>query len=91
MTKKSTKHGGARRGAGRKTKADEQAALDLMNEAWPASRRKRAVQKMAREAEAGNVKAYMALMAYAYGKPKETHEHQGSGGGPVVLKVVYGK
>jgi hypothetical protein len=65
------KHGGARKGAGRKPKADEQDALDLMNAAWPAERRAKAVRAMATAAEKGNVKAFSALMAYAFGKPTE--------------------
>lgn len=42
-----------------------------MDSAWPMSRRRKAVKKMAEEAEAGNVKAATLLMAYAYGKPVE--------------------
>lgn len=88
MTKAIKNHGGARKGAGRKPKADEQQLLDLMALAWPVARRKKAVQKMAKEAEAGNVKAYSALMAYAYGKPKELHELTGKDGEPLMQPVA---
>ena len=60
--------------SGRRTLYDERDALNLLNAAWPMSRRRKAIRAMADEAEAGNVKAATLLMNYAYGKPKERIE-----------------
>lgn len=84
------RHGGARPNAGRKPKAQEQDALKLMTSAWPMARRRKAIKALADAAEKGNVKAVGLLMAYAYGKPKETHQHTGEDGGPLKVIVEYG-
>ena len=85
------KSGGARRGAGRKPKEQSEELQSLLDKGWPEAARLKVIRKMASKAAAGDVKAATLLMAYGYGKPIETKQLTGEGGGPVVLRVKYDK
>lgn len=89
MARINEKHGGARPGAGRKKRADEQDLIRLLDRAWPKAERAAAIRKHAELANQGDVRSFGILMAYAFGKPTEKHEVGGEGGGPVLLKVIY--
>jgi len=85
------RHGGARAGAGRKSKAEELGIAALWDKAWPLTARIEVVKALHKQAKQGNVQASALLLAYGYGKPAEKYEHGGEGGGPIILKVVYEK
>ena len=89
MAKINEKHGGAREGAGRKPKRDEEELKALLNKAWPKSERLAAIKKHAQQAKDGNEKSFQILMAYGYGKPVDRKEITGENGAAIVLKVVY--
>lgn len=82
-------NGGARKGAGRKPRTDEQDLLRLLDTAWPKKERAAAIRKHAELANQGDVRSFGILMAYAFGKPTEKHELGGIGGGDAILKVIY--
>lgn len=81
-------HGGARPGAGRKRKADEQALAELMAEAWPREQRIAVLRALATAAVAGDVKAAQLLMEHAYGKPRQAVELDQAG--ELRIVVEYG-
>jgi hypothetical protein len=64
-------HGGARPGAGRKSKAQELKLFYLMAEAWPLSDRVAFLSVLAEKAKAGDLDAGKVLLQYAYGRPRE--------------------
>lgn len=71
------KNGGKRANAGRKSKAEELGLTDLLDRVWGLAEREAVIIALHRKARAGNEKAASLLLAYAYGKPKETLEHGG--------------
>lgn len=71
------KNGGKRTNAGRKSKAEELGLAGLLDRVWGLEKRERVIDALHRKAQAGNEKAAALLLAYAYGKPKETLEHAG--------------
>jgi len=83
------KNGGARPGAGRKSKAEEFGLAALLDKAWTKADRIEVIETLHKQAKDGNTSAASLLLAYAYGKPTEKHEHGGEGGGPITVKVVY--
>lgn len=64
--------GGAKGRSGRKSKAEELGLVALLNECWTVASRKTAIKKLATLAGNGNLEAIKILMAYTFGKPKET-------------------
>lgn len=85
--------GGARLGAGRKPKSTEEDQRAFMDRCLPLDKREAIVENLYRIATSDNYKAAVGagslLLAYAMGKPTEKHEHGGSGGGPIVVRVEY--
>lgn len=85
--------GGVKGRSGRKSKAEELGLSALLDECFGIEDRKAVFQNLARIAKGDDdksaVSASSLLLAYAYGKPTEKHEHSGESGGPMVLKVVY--
>jgi hypothetical protein len=79
-------HGGARQGAGRKKKASDLTLKELLDGAWPDSRKEKAIEAQAKLAEQGDTRAFLALMAYTFGRPIEHHEIAGPLAGGVILK-----
>ena len=73
------KSGGRRAGAGRKPKAQEDALTALIDEAWPDAQKLKAFRKHAEQAEDGDVKSFLALLNYRYGKPTERHDLTSNG------------
>jgi hypothetical protein len=78
--------GGRRPGAGRKKKANDQTLKELLDGAWPDSRKEKAIEAQAKLAEHGDTRAFLALMAYGFGRPIEHHEISGPSAGGVILK-----
>ena len=64
-----SKHGGKRKGAGRKSKADE---LQLIEQLDKHIDRDMVIQKLRALVDDGDFKAIQLYMNYLYGKPKET-------------------
>lgn len=80
-------NGGARPGAGRKTKAEILGLADLIDSTWPETRQKAVIKKLAKDCEDDDFhtrhEARKLLLAYKFGKPTEKHEHSGKDGGPM--------
>lgn len=64
-------HGGARVGAGRKSKAAEFRLYYLLAEAWPREERVAFFRALAEKAKAGDMDAGKTLLHYTYGRPRE--------------------
>lgn len=62
------KHGGARKGSGRKSKTEEAQKIELINNSIPTAE---IIDLCANQARKGNMKAIELLMYYTIGKPKE--------------------
>lgn len=85
--------GGKKGRSGRKSKAEELGLSALLESAFTTKDREEVVQNLTKIAKGSDAKAAVSaaslLMGYAYGKPTEKHEHGGSGGGPIVVRVEY--
>lgn len=62
-------NGGARPGAGRKSKAAEAELRRLLKRCWPKEQREAAFKKLAERAALGSMEAIKFLSSYAFGKP----------------------
>lgn len=86
-------NGGKRPNSGRKSKAEELGVVSLLDKCWKPKDRELVIQNLVIIACNGDAKAAVSaaslLLAYAYGKPTEKHEHSGENGGPIVLRVEY--
>lgn len=63
------KRGGARPGAGRKSKAAEFGLATLIDSVWKIKDQKKALGKIVERANRGDMEATKLLLAYKYGKP----------------------
>jgi hypothetical protein len=72
--------GGKRQGAGRKAKSNELTLKELLDAGWSDTRKGKAIRAQVELAEKGDTKAFLALMAYRYGRPTERHEVTGADG-----------
>ena len=70
-------NGGKRTNSGRKSKAEELGLADLLDRVWDVKKREEVITALHKKAKLGNEKAAALLLAYAYGKPKDTVEHGG--------------
>lgn len=86
---KKSKRGGARPGAGRKSKAELLGLPALLEECWTDADRRATLRALAAKASKGDMEAIKLLMAYAYGKPTERKEVSGPSGGPIEIVVQY--
>ena len=84
-----SKHGGKRKGAGRKPKADEVSMIENMDatkapiEVW---------EKLAGRIDDGDTQAIKTWLSYRYGQPRQTVDHQSSDGSmspPKTLAELY--
>ncbi len=64
-------NGGARPGAGRKTKAEEMGLPKLIEDVIGDDGKKRLVQKIMQQAEGGSFPHQQLMMHYMYGKPQD--------------------
>lgn len=67
-------HGGARRGAGRKSDNELHELRATMADVWTQDAREAAIHKLASMAEQGDIGAARLLMSYAYGTPPSGDE-----------------
>lgn len=69
-------HGGARPGSGRKTTAEILGLAALIDGAWPETRQKAVIKKLAKDCEDDDFhirhEARKLLLAYKFGKPKDS-------------------
>lgn len=65
-------HGGKRNGAGRKSKAEEFGLAALLDECWTVDQRKAVIKALHEQAADGVLGAAELLLAYAYGRPRQT-------------------
>lgn len=82
------KNGGARPGAGRKPKYDEEELRILLDKSWPLSARVKALKACATKAAEGSLPHIEFLSAYSYGKPKERKEHS-TGEDGLVIRIEH--
>lgn len=66
--------GGAREGAGRKTKAEELGLPKLIEEVIGEEGKKELITSIHKMAKSGSFPHQQLLLAYIYGKPTETHK-----------------
>ena len=71
-----SKHGGARKGAGRKAKADEQELIEKLSAYNDTSH-----EKLKDAVDAGEQWAIKMYFEYFYGKPNQTINHKNNGEG----------
>jgi hypothetical protein len=75
------KNGGARPGAGRKTKAQILGLAELIDTAWPADQQTAVIKKLAEDCNASDFhtrhESRKLLLSYKFGKPTEKREHIG--------------
>lgn len=83
-----SKRGGARRNAGRTSKAEQLGLVELIDRAWPQESRERCFRKLGEMFEDGNLEAGKLLLGYAVGKPKEIKEHSGVDGQAIKHEVT---
>jgi hypothetical protein len=80
--------GGQKGRSGRKSKAEELGLNALLNKCWTTAQREDCIRKLATLANDGDLDAIKLLMAYTFGKPKESVDLTSTG--DVVLRVIYG-
>jgi len=83
-----SKNGGARPGAGRKSKSIEAGLNDLLDSIWTPERKTQTIEKIAFRAEQGDLEAAKFLFAYRFGKPIDRIEVTGEDGGPVQIQMI---
>lgn len=85
--------GGKRPGSGRKPKRDEEDQAAFMAKHLPSERRVKLLNRMYDIAMGENDKAAVTagslLLAYAFGKPAEKHQHSGADGGAIEVVVKH--
>jgi hypothetical protein len=64
--------GGQKGRSGRKSKAAEMGLQSLLDKCWTQEDREQCVTSLAHKANAGDIEAIKLLMAYTFGKPKES-------------------
>lgn len=85
--------GGARPGAGRKSKStaeQQQSNLGIALATAGPDEVHGMVVSMIAEAQRGNVRAFLALVPYLFGSPAQRHELTGERGGPIVFSLHLG-
>ena len=80
--------GGARPGAGRKSKAETLQLDKLLDECVSDDDIKELFRVLVRNGKRGNINAIMALFAYRYGKPKARLELSGDEEKPITIRIV---
>lgn len=84
--------GGRRPGAGRKSKAEELGLVALLEESFSIDDRRAVIQNLTTIAKGSDLKAAVSasslLLAYAYGKPTEKHEHSNPDGSSLLAPVA---
>lgn len=92
MPKGQVKHGGARPGAGRKTKEFEQDLNSLLKRCISGEQRAEILKKLAEDAAHVSFKirheSRKLLLSYLYGKPVDRIEVAGEGGGPIPITII---
>jgi hypothetical protein len=84
--------GGARPGAGRKTKAEILGLAAMIDESWPIAEQKKVIKKLAKDCMDDDFhirqEARKLLLAYKFGKPTERHEHSGPNQEPIQVDIT---
>ena len=76
-------NGGARPGAGRKSKAKKAGLEDILNQCVTLADRAKIFGVLKKKALAGEDFSMQLLLAYLYGKPIQRQEITGADGGPI--------
>lgn len=87
--------GGQKGKSGRKSKAEELGLVALFDRCVTAEDREDCIKKLAEDCRAEDFhqrhESRKLLLAYIYGKPRESVEHLGEGGGPIEIVVRHVK
>ena len=70
--------------SGRRSKADQYGLHALLDQYWTKASRQKCIESLTVKAENGDMEATKLLLAYTFGKPRETVEHSGA----VEIKIV---
>lgn len=89
------KNGGKRPGAGRKSKAQELGLIALLDKCFTKADRESCIEKLAEDCKSDDFhvrqESRKLLLSYTFGKPRESVEHLGEGGGPIEIIVNHVK
>lgn len=81
--------------SGRKTKAQELGLIALLDKCFKKAEREACIKKLAEDCKSTEFhvrhESRKLLLAYAFGKPRESVEHLGEGGGPIEIIVKHVK
>lgn len=81
---------GLRRGGGRPKGVPNKASREIKEAARALVERPEYVASLQQRIDGGKAPHMETLLFhYAYGKPKEQHEHTGADGGPILTRVVF--
>ena len=87
--------GGKKGRSGRKSKAEEMGLMALLDKCWTKEDRENCIRALAETANNPSsndrMDAVKLLMGYTFGKPKESVQVGGEGGGPIEIVVKHVK
>lgn len=85
--------GGRRPNSGRKSKAEELGLVATLENCFTVEDREACIRKLAEDCKSGDFherhESRKLLLAYTYGKPKESHEHSGVDGASIEVVVKH--
>lgn len=83
--------GGQKGRSGRRTKAEEMGLVSLLDKCFTRADREVCIKKLAEDCRSEEFhvrqESRKLLLSYTYGKPRESIEHLGEGGGPIEIVV----
>lgn len=87
--------GGKKGRSGRKSKAEEMGLISLLDKCFTKTDREACIEKLAEDCKSEDFhtrqESRKLLLAYTYGKPRESVEHMGQDGGPFEIVVRHVK
>lgn len=87
--------GGQKGRSGRKSKAEELGLARLLDRCFTKTDRETCILKLAEDCNSSDFhvrqESRKLLLAYTFGKPRESVEHLGEGGGPIEIVVRHVK
>lgn len=87
--------GGQKGKSGRKSKAEELGLAGLLDKCFTQADRETCIKKLAEDCNSTEFhvrqESRKLLLAYTFGKPRESVEHLGEGGGPIEIIVRHVK
>lgn len=85
--------GGKKGRSGRKSKAEEMGLVATLENCFTIEDREQCIRKLAEDCKSSDFherhESRKLLLAYTYGKPKESHEHSGVDGASIEVVVTH--